>query len=84
VNLKVWESILSGYILAGIPWGWSFLSRLSSRYFLFLPIIGWFLYFIFKITLSYFIGFIVMTVKIPQLAIQITKNRQNEEFMANN
>ena len=53
----------SGLLLAGIPYGWSALSRLSPDIFLWMPLIGWVIYFAIKLFISYLIGLFVLPVK---------------------
>lgn len=46
--------------LSGMVAGWNALSKMTSNYFLFLPIIGWAIYFILKLYLSMMIGVFVL------------------------
>lgn len=48
--------LMFGYMLAGLPWGWSVLNRITPNVFLFLPIFGWVIYFAVKLGISLFIG----------------------------
>lgn len=50
--------------VAGTPCGWRALSSIQPRMFLFLPIIGWLIYFGIKLFLSYWIGYIAMPMQI--------------------
>lgn len=50
------EKIYGAYIFVGLFIGWRTLNKLTSEYFLVLPIIGWFIYFFFKFFASMFIG----------------------------
>ncbi|MCF8260042.1 MAG: DUF2180 family protein [Melioribacteraceae bacterium] len=59
--------IVIGYLFAGIPWGWSFLNKITPSIFLFLPLIGWVIYFFIKGILSFFIGFIALPIKLFQI-----------------
>lgn len=51
-------------LVAGTPCGWRALSSIQPRMFLFLPIIGWLIYFGIKLFLSYWIGSIAMPMQI--------------------
>ena len=51
-------------LVAGTPCGWRALSGIQPRMFLFLPIIGWLIYFGIKLFLSYWIGYIAMPMQI--------------------
>lgn len=51
-------------LVAGTPCGWRALSSMQPRMFLFLPIIGWLIYFGIKLFLSYWIGYIAMPMQI--------------------
>lgn len=47
---------LFAYEYAAIPVGWAKLNKITSRMFLFLPILGWVIYFTIKFTLSGIVG----------------------------
>ena len=50
-------SILIGCLMfAGIPWGWNALTKITPKMFLFLPLVGWGIYFGIKLLISLFIG----------------------------
>ncbi len=61
------------YIGAALVAGWKALNRITPNIFLFLPIIGWVVYFVIKISLSSFIGVFLLPIrlfiKIRQLII---------------
>lgn len=63
----------SGVLLAGIPYGWALLNKMTSRFFMWLPIIGWLIYFLIKLVLSYFIGLIALPVKLIQWISKLSK-----------
>ena len=58
------NALFPSYIIASIPWGWSFLSRITPNMFLFMPLIGWVIYLIFKLTLSALVGVFVTPFKV--------------------
>lgn len=58
------ERLVLGYMLAGLPWGWSFLNRITPNIFLFLPIFGWIIYFALKIIFSLLIGGFILPYKL--------------------
>ena len=57
-------ALVLAYALAGLPCGWHALSAIQPRMFLFLPIIGWVIYFVIKFFLSYCVGLVAMPVQI--------------------
>ena len=57
-------ALVLAYALAGLPCGWHALSAIQPRMFLFLPIIGWVIYFVIKFFLSYCVGLVAMSVQI--------------------
>lgn len=63
----------SGVLLAGIPYGWSLLNKLTSKFFMWLPIVGWLIYFLVKLVLSYFIGLIALPIKLIQWISKLSK-----------
>lgn len=66
-SVNIVAVIVIGYLFAGIPWGWSFLNKITPSIFLFLPLIGWVIYFFIKGILSFFIGFIALPIKLFQI-----------------
>lgn len=46
-------------VCAGIPFGWRFLNKITPDIFLFLPVVGWLIYFGCKVALSMIIGIFV-------------------------
>lgn len=72
---------IGGVLLAGIPYGWLLLNKLTSKFFLWLPVIGWLIYFIVKLVLSYFIGLIALPIKLVQWISQISKVKKLEEIL---
>ena len=55
-----------GVLLAGIPYGWTILNRITPSMFLWLTFIGWIVYFLIKLVLAYIIG-------IPALIFKLIK-----------
>lgn len=60
------EGLMTGYVLAGIPWGWSVLTMITPRVFLFMSVVGWLIYFVVKFSIAAFIGWIIMPFKLYQ------------------
>lgn len=56
--------IAYGYMLGGIPNGWKVLNKIQPNMFLFLPLIGWVIYFLIKFSLAYFVGLVAFPVNI--------------------
>lgn len=56
--------LLTGYFYAGIPWGWSILTKITPSMFLFMSWFGWLMYFLIKLILSMLIGMFVTPYKI--------------------
>ena len=58
-----WEShFFLIYMGLGIVAGWKTLTRITPQIFLFLPVLGWVLYFLIKVVLSLFVGLIAFPV----------------------
>lgn len=77
-------AIVGGYLFAGIPWGWSFLSRLTPNVFVFLPIIGWLIYFLVKFALALCIGIFITPYKIYKIISGYLAARRLENHIKNN
>lgn len=54
------------FLFAGVPFGWAALTAITPNIFLFMPIVGWVIYFAVKVVISLFIGWIALPIKIYQ------------------
>lgn len=68
-----------GILLAGIPYGWSILNRITPAMFLWMSWIGWLIYLALKLILSYFIGLIALPIKLFQWVSEIVKVKNLEK-----
>jgi hypothetical protein len=73
-------SLLFGCFFAGIPWGWSALNRITPNVFLFMPLVGWGIYFIIKLMLSMMIGMFVTPFKIYQIINGLKHTKEMETY----
>ncbi len=55
--------VIPFYVFSGIIPGWQTLTRITPTVFLFLPIIGWLLYFIVKLVLAFFLGIVMLPIQ---------------------
>lgn len=67
------NSFGAAYCLASLPWGWQVLNMITPNIFLFMPIIGWIVYFIIKLFLSIIIGWIVLPIKMIKSIVELRK-----------
>lgn len=74
------HSLLLGYLFAGIPWGWSALSRITPNVFLIMPLVGWGIYFLVKLVLSLMIGMFITPFKIVQVVNGLKEAKKLEEY----
>lgn len=65
--------IFLGWEFAGIPSGWRAISKIKLDMFLVLPIVGWVLYYAFKVMLAALVGFIAMPIDVVKY-IRTVKN----------
>ena len=68
-----------GILLAGIPYGWSALNKITPAFFLWMSWIGWLIYFAIKLIISYFIGLIALPIKLFQWISEIVKVKNLEK-----
>ena len=69
----------AGILLAGIPYGWSFLNKITPAMFVWMSWIGWAVYFLVKLIIAYFVGLIALPIKLFQWISEIVKVRQLEK-----
>lgn len=61
------------YISAGLVAGWQTLNRITPRMFLFLPLIGWVIYFVLKLFLAYWVGLVMLPVRTIKNLIRLIR-----------
>lgn len=69
----------AGVLLAGIPYGWSFLNKITPAMFVWMSWIGWAVYFLVKLIIAYFVGLIALPIKLFQWISEIVKVKQLEK-----
>lgn len=74
------QRILLGYFFAGIPWGWSILTKITPNMFLFMSWFGWIIYFFIKLMLSMFIGMFVTPYKIYKIIKGLSNAKALENY----
>lgn len=67
IPLGILQSIMTAYIVAGIPCGWSVLTGITPNIFLILPLIGWVVYFVIKFCLAVFVGVVAFPYRLYQV-----------------
>lgn len=70
--------IIFTYIFAGVVSGWKTLTSITPRFFLVLPILGWVLYFLFKLFLSFWLGLIMLPVRVIRNIYRLIKLQKIE------
>ena len=57
-------ALMTGLIFGCVPFGWCALTAITPRLFLFLPVVGWLIYFFLKFTIAACIGIVACPYKI--------------------
>lgn len=68
-----------GFLLAGIPYGWSILNKITPAMFLWMSWLGWIIYFLIKLVIAYFIGIVALPIKLFQWISEIIKVKSLEK-----
>ena len=71
-----------GLIVCGIPSGWRFLNKITPNIFLFLPIVGWIIYFVVKTVLSVFCGVFTLLFTVIKSFVQIGKANKLRNYVS--
>lgn len=66
------------YGCIGLVAGWNALNKLTARYFLFLPLVGWLFYFVVKLYISGIIGLFIAPFRICKSIMRLRKINQIE------
>lgn len=72
-----------GFLLAGIPYGWKVLNRITPAMFLWLPLVGWLIYFLIKLIVAYVIGMVALPVKLYQWITELSKVKKLQADITN-
>lgn len=72
-EFNIGSSLGMAYCLAGFPYGWRALNKITPDIFLFLPLVGWLIYFGIKAFLAIIVGWIAMPIQIIRKIIEIKK-----------
>lgn len=64
IELPLTTVLLMFYTYSGLIAGWRFLNKITPEYFLFLPFIGWLIYFIVKMFISGILGIFILPYRI--------------------
>lgn len=70
-----------GFLLAGIPSGWRFLNKITPAMFIWMPLVGWLIYFSVKLVLSYFIGLIALPIELVRDIRTLKEAKKLEEHV---
>ena len=54
-----------------VPYGWGALNKVTPNLFIWMPFIGWVIYFILKLTLAAVVGVFVLAYKVVKCAVKI-------------
>lgn len=73
-------SIVMGIEIAGIPVGWKVLNKITPNFFIWLPIVGWIIYYVFKFVLSLLIGVIAVPIKTIKGFVQYAKAVKKDAY----
>lgn len=64
IGMEWYIILLQAYMFGAIAAGWKTLTRITPRTFLFLPIIGWLIYFGVKAFISLMIGWVALPIRV--------------------
>lgn len=78
------DKLGAAYLFAGMPWGWSVLNMITPNIFLFLPLVGWLIYFSIKAVIAMLVGIVVMPVKIALVIYNYVNAKKEENNNKNN
>jgi hypothetical protein len=70
---SVLMTIFIFYTASGIVAGWKTLTTITPQIFLFLPVLGWLLYFLVKLALAFFVGLVMLPIRTVVCIVQLNK-----------
>ena len=72
-----------GFLLAGIPYGWSILNRITPTMFLWMSWGGWLIYYLIKLFLAYIIGIVALPIKIFKWVSELNRVKKLQQSVNN-
>ena len=73
----------AGILLAGIPYGWSILTSITPTMFVWMPLVGWLIYFAVKFILAYFVGIVALPIKLYKWISELVKVKKLTDSINN-
>ena len=72
-----------GILLAGIPYGWATLTSITPSMFVWMPLVGWLIYFAVKLILAYIIGIVALPIKLYTWISELVKVKKLTDSINN-
>ncbi|MCL2403144.1 MAG: hypothetical protein FWC86_02765 [Coriobacteriia bacterium] len=74
--------IIFGLWAACIPFGWKTLTKITPRMFLFLPLVGWFIYFALKFALACVVGIVAMPIFVIKAIADLATAKKFDDYIS--
>ena len=78
IIFSIWMESAAYLMFGWIPFGYTFLNKITPNLFIVMPLVGWVIYFVVKILIAYFIGWLALPIKMYQW-IKIINNASEME-----
>ncbi|MGN0154843.1 MAG: B-box zinc finger protein [Lachnospiraceae bacterium] len=75
------SALLVIILFGGVPFGWEALNKIQPGIFLIMPIIGWVIYFMIKLTLAFLIGWLFFVVRIGKIIYGALQAKKMEDYI---
>lgn len=66
----------------GVPYGWNALNKITPGLFLFLPLIGWIIYFFIKLAIAMYFGWILLLFKLIKNIYELVKSKKMDDYVS--
>ena len=78
IGVMLGENLSQAIIIACIPYGWKVLNRITPNVFLWMPFVGWLIYFIVKAVLAAMIGIFVLPYTLIKCIVRVVRAYKNQ------
>ena len=65
----------------GVPYGWNALNKITPSIFLILPLIGWVIYFVIKLMIALYIGWIIFIIRVIKIIRDSSNNKSMSDYI---
>ncbi len=80
-SMEVPKFLMYLIMWGGVPYGWSALNKITPSFFLILPVVGWIIYFVIKLAIAMYFGWILLLIKVIKNVYTLAKSKKMDNYI---